>query len=347
MKTIAIIGCGNMGRTHIQNLKTLPEQFTLGAVYDIDPAVRQRAAADGLPVCNTLAELLTKPEVDICLIATPNDSHKDLSIACMAAGKHVICEKPVTLNPKELVEVLTAAKIYNRIFTVDQNRRWDRDFLTMKSLYQSGKYGKPIFVDSRVQGSHGMPDNWFSRKGVGGMLMDWGVHLIDQLLCMIPGKVTQVYAQMPILPGLEVEENAKVLLRFSGGEAAQIQVDTRSYCKLPRWYVMFPEATAVIPDIGGPCILYRQGEETGVVREGYFTGSGPSRTLAPSEEVVWETLDISVDDRFVYHFYQNVADAIDGKAPLYVQPQQVLRVMEILEAAKESERRGCTIRCEI
>lgn len=344
---IAVIGCGNMGSTHIQNLKALPEQFVVGAVYDIDPAVRQRAAEDGLPVCSTLDELLAKPDVEICIVATPNDSHKDLCIACMAAGKHVICEKPATLNPKELMEVLTAAKIYHRVFSVNQNRRWDRDFLTVKALYQSEKYGAPIFIDSRVQGSHGLPGNWLSHKGVGGMLMDWGVHLIDQLLCMIPGKVTQVYAQMPILPGLQCEENAKVLLRFSGGEAAQIQVDTRSYCKLPRWYVMFPEATAVIPNIGDPCILYRQGEQTGTAREGYFTGSGPSRTLAPSEEVVWDTFDIPVDDRFAYHFYQNVADAVRGKASLYVQPQQVIRVMEVLEAAKESERQGCAIRCEI
>ena len=259
----------------------------------------------------------------------------------------MICEKPVTLNTEELAAVLTASELYGKVFTVDQNRRWDRDFLLMKGLYESGELGTPIFLDSRVQGSHGLPDNWLSRRGVGGMLMDWGVHLIDQLLCMIPGDVTQVYAQLVTLPGKECEENAKVLLTFSGGQRAEIQVDTRCYCKLPRWYAMFENGTAVIPEVGGGGLIYEFGQSNGARREGYSTGSGPSRTLAPTEDVASRPLEGQVDDRYVENFYQNVADAIDGKAELYVKPRQVLRVMRILDAARLSQAQGCAIRCRL
>lgn len=348
MKRIAVIGYGNMGKAHIKNLETLPGSFAVAAVHDIDPAVCAGAAADGFEACESLDALLARDDVDICLIATPNDSHKPLSIACLAAGKHVICEKPVALDAGELAEILAVARLFGRVFTVDQNRRWDRDFLTVKALAQA-QDARPIFIDSRIQGAHGFPDNWLSRRANGGgMLMDWGVHLIDQLLCMVDGAVAQVYAQAVVLPGRECEENVKVLLRFSGGECAQLQMDTRCYEKLPRWHVMYPDKTAVIRDFGDAGTLYYEGGQAAAVqRDGYHTGSGPSRTLAPSEEIVAEALDFAVDDRFVHHFYQNVADAIDGKAELYVKPDQVMRVMRVLDAAKLSIAQGCAIRCDI
>lgn len=348
MKKIAIIGYGNMGKTHVKNLLALPEEFEISSVYDTDPAALLTASEKGLPVSASLQELLANPDTDICLICVPNEYHRDLSIACLSAGKHVICEKPVALNAEELVEILTVARQNDRVFTVDQNRRWDRDFLLIKSCYERHELGKVIFIDSRVQGSHPLPDTWLSKKeSGGGMLMDWGVHLIDQLLCMICGTVTQVYAQAVILPGRECEENVKVLLNFSGGEAAQIQVDTQCYCRLPRWHVMFENATAVIQDIGESGILYRPGLSSGVEKEEYKVGSGPSRTMTPSEEISSSPLNETVDSDFVKSFYFNVAAAIDKKETLHVRPEQILRVMRVIDAARNSLEQGFCVRCSI
>ena len=216
MKNIALIGFGNMGRKHVENLSALQRFFRSAPYMTLIPLLGRRLAG-WLSCLRGLSAILKNDEIEICLIAAPNDVHKELSIVCMEAGKHVICEKPATLNTDELIEVLTTAKIQNRIFTVDQNRRWDRDFIAVKKLFQNRPLGCPIYIDSRVQGSHGLPDNWLSRKGVGGMLLDWGVHLIDQLLDLLPGEVTQVYTQQVVLPGKECEENIKLLLRFSGG----------------------------------------------------------------------------------------------------------------------------------
>ena len=347
MKNIALIGFGNMGRKHVENLSALQRFFSIGAVYDIDPTARQAAWQAGFPVCEELSAILKNDEIEICLIAAPNEVHKELSIVCMEAGKHVICEKPATLNTDELIEVLTTAKIQNRIFTVDQNRRWDRDFIAVKKLFQNRPLGCPIYIDSRVQGSHGLPDNWLSRKGVGGMLLDWGVHLIDQLLDLLPGEVTQVYTQQVVLPGKECEENIKLLLRFSGGETAQIQADTRCYCRLPRWHIMFEQGTAVIGEIDGCGILYTPDGSSQVERENYSTGSGPSRTMAPSENIAEEPLVSGESPSYQDTFYQNVADAIDGTAELIVSPGQVLRVMKVLDAARLSAENSCSIHCHI
>ena len=87
--------------------------------------------------------LLADPEIDLVLVATTNEAHKELAIEAMAAGKHVIVEKPVTLNSAELQEIMDASKTYGRVFTVDQNRRTNRDFVLMRRHVEAGEIGKP------------------------------------------------------------------------------------------------------------------------------------------------------------------------------------------------------------
>ena len=94
------------------------------------------------------------------ILAVPNNFHKPLSIEAMRAGKNVICEKPVMLNAQELEEVLAVAKETGRQFSVHQNRRWDKDFLMVKKMLEDGTIGKPFYIESRVQGSKGIPGDW-------------------------------------------------------------------------------------------------------------------------------------------------------------------------------------------
>ena len=98
MHTWALIGFGGMGGWHYSNIKErLPELNTKGA-YDKRPEALKSAEEKGLYPYSSLDELLADKEVDLVTIATPNNFHKDLAIACLNAGKNVICEKPVRLN---------------------------------------------------------------------------------------------------------------------------------------------------------------------------------------------------------------------------------------------------------
>jgi predicted dehydrogenase len=107
----------------------------------------------------------------------------------MEAGKNVICEKPVSLNSEELEEMIACSKRTGKLFTVHQNRRWDADFLVMRDLYESKELGEVFCIESRVHGSRGIPGDWRGmKKHGGGMIFDWGVHLIDQMLCIVRDK---------------------------------------------------------------------------------------------------------------------------------------------------------------
>ena len=125
--TLAVIGYGGMGSWHCQNVsEKIPEVQVKGA-WDIRPEALDKAKENGLYAYSSLEELLHDTEVDLATIAVPNNFHKELAIQCLRAGKNVVCEKPVTMNPAELEEIIAVSKETERLFSVHQNRRWDKD----------------------------------------------------------------------------------------------------------------------------------------------------------------------------------------------------------------------------
>ena len=130
-------------------------------------------------------------------IAVPNNFHKELAIQCLRAGKNVVCEKPVTMNAAELEEIMAVSKETGKLFSVHQNRRWDKDYRIIKKIIEDGTLGAPYFIESRVQGSRGAMYGWRGYKvNGGGMVLDWGVHLLDQMMDMIDSPVVSVDAHL-------------------------------------------------------------------------------------------------------------------------------------------------------
>src|SRR5699024_2026922 len=124
-----------------------------------------------------------------------NDSHKDIAIKALEAGKHVICEKPVTLNTNEYAEIIEVAEKTNRIFMVHQNRRWDEDYRIIKNLYDNRRIGEIVPIETRVDGAHGIPGAWRHLKENGGaMLLDWVVPILEPILDMIDSPLRSVSA---------------------------------------------------------------------------------------------------------------------------------------------------------
>ena len=181
MKKLAIVGYGGQGAWHATWAQK-SDVIELAGIYDIAEKRVTAAKAAGIHTYSSLAELVSDNDVDIVLCATPNDAHKDIVITALRAGKNVICEKPVALSIKDFDDMVCEAKTAGVTFSVHQNRRWDVDYLAMKSLITSGEIGEVINVESRIHGSRGIPSDWRCHKAYGGgMILDWGVHLIDQM----------------------------------------------------------------------------------------------------------------------------------------------------------------------
>ena len=145
--TIGIVGFGGMGSYHLELAKGIDEVKFVGS-YDIKESRQQLAKEKGLRVYDSLEDILADDTIDIILIATPNDVHKDIAIKAMEAGKAVVCEKPVTMNSADLQEMMDVSE-NRQALVVHQNRRWDEDFLTMKKIYEEKMLGEVFAIESR------------------------------------------------------------------------------------------------------------------------------------------------------------------------------------------------------
>jgi len=348
---LAIIGYGGMGRWHHKNIvKEIPELNVKGA-YDIRPEIQEKIAEEGLCVYESAQALLADESIDIVTIAVPNNFHKDYAIACMKAGKNVVCEKPVTLNAAELEEIIAVSEETGKLFAVHQNRRWDRDYLTVKKILTEGIIGEPYFIESRVQGSRRAMHGWRGYKeNGGGMLLDWGVHLLDQMLNLVPAKVVSVSAHLASIFTPEVDDNVKLFLRFDNGVSAVLEFSTNCFVNHPRWHVSCTEGTIVVEDweCNGKIVkLAENADEMSWENDIVYTAVGPTRTMAPRPAHTTEVLELPKQDLTWAEYYRNIVGVLDGKAELIVKPQQCLRVMKLIDLAFWANETGGTVSCNI
>lgn len=340
-KGVAFIGFGGMAGWHHKVIADRVPEFKMIGAYDIRQEALKKAARLGLKAYGSMDELLEDPEVEIVIIATPNDVHKDQSIRCMEAGKHVICEKPVTLNAQELEEIIAARDRTGMLFSVHQNRRWDKDFCIVRQVLREGAIGQPYFVESRVQGSRGAMHGWRGhRQNGGGMTLDWGVHLIDQAMQLFPESVISVDGHLFNLYSDEVDDNIKIFLRFRSGTSVQLEMSTNCFINHPRWHVSGTEGTMVVENwnCDGKLVKLKQEGAMAWGDDIVYTAAGPTRTMAPRPLHTTQELPLPELTSDAADYYRNVAQVLDGKAELLVTAEQALRVMRVIDAVFESER---------
>lgn len=343
---VAIIGYGGMGSWHARQLLSMDE-IALCGIYDIDPERVEAAKRAGIPTYASREELLQDPKVRLVTVAIPNDQHKGVCIAVMQAGKNVVCEKPVALSSDEVRDMIKAAKENRVLFTVHQNRRWDEDYLTMKKIYDESRLGPVFKIESRVHGSRGIPSDWRNQKACGGgMVLDWGVHLLDQMLMMIKEPVVSVYADLDNVTNEEVDDGFKAIIHFAPKVAGDpplsclVEVGTSNFINLPRWYMLGENGSAIIEDwkLNGKIVMVSDWEKRDAVP--VVTAAGLTKTMAPRTEETIQEYPLPEVHSDVRDFYRNLIDAVDGKAEQVVKHHEILRSMRLMEAILRSAETG-------
>ena len=340
-KNLAIVGYGGQGAWHA-NWALKSDVISLAGIYDIAEKRVQAAKDNGIHTYSSLEELVSDPAVDIVLCATPNDVHKDIVITAMNAGKHVVCEKPVALSVEDFDDMVACAKKNGVFFSVHQNRRWDVDFLAIKSIIASGEIGETVNIESRIHGSRGIPSDWRCHKPQGGgMILDWGVHLIDQMLQLIPDeKVTKLYCELTNITTDEVDDGFNLHLTFESGKRATIEVGTYNFIAMPRFYMQSKNGSALIEDWQKKCRVskLKAWNEKEVLP--VQTAAGITKTMAPRDEITLDFYEIDRPVSDVHDFYRNFTAAIDGKCEQLIKNCEVRRVLMIMMAAFESGESG-------
>jgi predicted dehydrogenase len=195
---VGLVGYGYAGKTFHAPL--------IGAVPGLQLAVvgssrrdAVQAAYPGVAVCDAMA-VATHTEVDLVVIASPNESHFPLAAAALAAGKHVVIDKPFTVTLAEARSLVNMARKHQRILSVFHNRRWDSEVLATKEILESGVLGEVSHYECHMDRFRPLVrQRWREDPGPGaGLWFDLGPHLIDQALYLfgLPDSVNASFATL-------------------------------------------------------------------------------------------------------------------------------------------------------
>lgn len=343
----AIIGYGNMGSWHAENINSRISSLEVIGVYDIDSERCKAAEEKGLYVFSSAEELLSC-DIDIVIIATPNNFHKYYSIMALNAGKNVVCEKPACMNCEELEEILAVSKKTGKLYTVHQNRRFDTDFAIMREIINKDMLGKLYFLDSRLYSNRGSSGRWRATyEAGGGTLYDWGIHMIDQVLCLIDSEPEYVFAQLQSVRFPEVDDVCRVIIGFENSVKAQIIADLWCYINEPRWHLSGDDGTATIYKWFGTegKVVKANIKEIDWEQGCVYTPNGLSRTMwpRPKQEICELPLPVPEVMPRWEDFYENVIDVIENGAEPIVKHGEIRRSMKVLMAAFKSAKENTVV----
>lgn len=338
---VGIVGYGYAGRCFHAYLVSLAEGLTLCAVASRDPGRREAASREyRVTTCETLDHLLQDDRVQLVVIATPHDTHAPLAIQAMNAGRHVVVDKVMCLTTAEADAMIAASRRNGVLLSVFHNRRWDWDFLTVKHAIAQGLLGRPFLFETavmRYRPSHG----WrMDRARSGGLLFDWGAHLVDQTLQLVPSLPLSVFCdtQKHQWAG-DIEDHIKCLIRFQDGTLSIVEVSNLARLSKPRWYVLGTRGALIKEGLDpqeGPMV---RGNIDAAVEEPHHRARVSTDFNGMPADIVLESVKGSWKS-----YYQNIADVLNKGADLAVKSEDVRTVMTVLDAARRSVETGETVK---
>lgn len=281
--------------------------------------------------------LLGTGDVDLVVVATPNDSHVPLARRALEAGLDVVVDKPVAPSAEQARGVQALADEVGRIVTVFQNRRWDTDYLTLRSLLDAGSLGEVRRYESRFESWSPVAKGGWRESGdpgqAGGLLFDLGAHLIDQSVQLF-GPVATVYAEADVRrAGVGAVDDVFVALHHADGVRAHLWMSKVAAHLGPRMRVLGSEAAFLVEGLDPQEPALRAGRTPGDIGWGL-----PEREMALVRGEV--ATPVPAVPGAYGAFYALVEQAVrDGSAPP-VTVAEAAYVLDVIAAAQASIDEG-------
>jgi scyllo-inositol 2-dehydrogenase (NADP+) len=341
MIKVGIVGYGYAGRGIHGYLVQRTPGLQLTAVVSTSEEKRTQAKEQyGVKTYATLEDLLKDPEINLVIIATPHHLHAQQAILTLQAGKHCVVDKVMCMTSSEAVAMIEAAAQNRVLLSVFQNRRWDWDFLTLKKALSTGMIGDPFRFESRVSRYRPPKQTWRTQKTfMGGILFDWGSHLIDQALQLVQQPLRNIYCYISNRYwSIDIGTHCQLILNFANDVVFEIEISYLCCAKRPRWTVLGTEGAITQYGLDPQETAILSGDITQAVED---PGNKMQVTYVKNGELLQQPFD-TVRGSW-QEYYQNIVDVIEGQAELIVKPQQVLQQILILETAMKSASTGQSI----
>jgi len=344
MLRVGLVGYGFAGQTfHAPVLAAVPG-VKLVAVASSQPD-KVRADWPAMAVVPDVQALLAlEPGVDLIVVATPNEAHYPVARAALAAGRHVVVDKPFTLDAGEARDLVDLARANGRLVSVYQNRRFDSDFLTLRQILADGLVGRPVYFESHFDRYR--PDvrvRWREQKVRGaGLWVDLGSHLMDQAVQLF-GRPDSVQLDTAALrEGAVVEDYFHAVLRWEQGPHAPLRAvlhaTTLAADPSPRYILHGTRGSYVKYGVDPQEDALRSGARPGGDGWGADPDDGLLTLIGDTGQPQPSTVPTQSGDYTRY--YAAVRDAIAGTGPSPVSPQEALALMELLDLGRRSAEEG-------
>ena len=332
---VGVIGFGFVSKTFHVPLLLATDGYKITVVSSSHPADVKDVLSE-VDVVSDPKALATHPDVDLVVIASPNETHAPLAEAAMRAGRNVVVDKPFTVTAEEARHLVVVARENNVLLSVFQNRRWDSDFLTVQNAIRQDLTGRVVLFESRIDRYRpDVRDRWREVPGPGaGLLYDLGPHLIDQTLLLfgIPDSVQATLAKQR--PGAKTDDFFQLVLRY-GEMVATLEAGSLVSGGSARFSVHGDRGSVVKqkPDI-----------QEDQLRAGVLPGS-PDWGFDPDDAVLYvgatgDTRALKATRGDQRGYYVALREALHGRAPNPVPPAHGATVMAVIEAAMRSDNDG-------
>ncbi|OGV72066.1 MAG: hypothetical protein A3K19_08240 [Lentisphaerae bacterium RIFOXYB12_FULL_65_16] len=335
----AVVGYGAahvFGRAHGRWIDATPG-LKWAAVCDRDPE-RLKAAKDEFPQLETyssLSEMLAKADIDMVSVVTPHHTHAPISIECLNAGRHVVCDKAMCLTVAEADAMIAAAKKNDRTLAIFHARRHDGNFRAIKEAVHSGRIGD-VFHIELTAGGFGKPREWwYAKKSLGGgAFYYWGPHAIDWVLDMVRQKIIGCngFYHKLVWDDADQEDQARAILRFENGCVADITWSHIAAVGKPLWRVLGTQGGIIDTGAGG--------------NKGYqelLTGpSGGSFQMVTIKDGKRDETQVPYKESDWLTYYVDMANHLLHGGPVPVSGEDGRRTIAVFEASERSSATGQT-----
>jgi len=304
-----------MARGHVEWM----QQAGFHVVAGCDVSPERRAALNHdfpeVQVFETLDSMISDAEFGLCTVVLPHNLHAPVAIQLSSAKRAVIVEKPMCISSAEADRMIDAARAHGVMLSVFQNRRWDGDFQTIHGLITSGEIGDPYSFEVCMGDFGGLGHTWRAYKdSSGGGMFDWGAHIVDWLLQMVPSKVDSVlgfHRHLAEHPETN-EDHSHMIIRFESDAIADIQIGHLDAAPRNRWRILGTQGAIVQKSWGDIEVSV---EHHGHVAK-YEVHPPHSKWLS---------------------YYENVREHLTNGADLAVKPEESRRAISAIEASYRSE----------
>jgi predicted dehydrogenase len=335
---VALFGYGYAGKTFHAPLVASVQGLKLMLVISSN---KDKVSADwpDVAVSSDCNAALQNEQMDLIVIATPNDTHFELASRALEAGKHVIVDKPFTTTVQEAQCLIEIAKRKGKLLSVFHNRRWDADFLTVKRLLSEGQLGEVMYLESHIDRYRpNVLPRWREQPGEGtGLWYDLGPHLVDQVLLLF-GPPDSIQTDLAVQrPGALTTDYFHAQLKY-GQKRAILHSSCLVAAETPRFILHGTKGSFIKYGVDVQEEALKRNERPGGEswgrdpRDGILTIWDQDYAADRAPRKVSSTIPVACGSGDYTNYYRAIEAAIRHGAPNPVPADEALSVMKILVA---------------